>query len=156
MNKPKSKPSKPAAVVPLEVAPNQQAASSSWDVPLAVLKAAKAAGCPAFSPGGRINRTGFFAWLQTHEGEADHAVALDLAKADRQELDNEKIRAQIRLLRSRNERESRSLITMTEARAEWSRCIAIAQEEFKSLMEPDHYRVACVRWKSRCGEVLPS
>ncbi len=155
MTKPKSKPSKPIAVVALEVAANQKAASASWGVPLAILKAAKAAGCPAFSPSGRINRTGFFEWLKSHEGEAGQAVALDLAKADRQELDNEKIRAQIRLLRSRDERENRTLITMAEARSEWARCIAIAQDEFRALMDPDHYRVACIRWKSRCGEVLP-
>lgn len=154
MNKTKSKPSKPAAHVPLEVAANQKAASASWNVPLAVLKAAKAGGCKAFSPGGRIKRAEFFAWLRTHEGEAEQAVALDLAKADRQELENEKIRAQIRLLRSRDDRESRTVIPMEEAVAEWSRALSILESEYKSLMDPEHFRVAQTRAKSRIGEVL--
>jgi hypothetical protein len=152
--KPKTK-SKPATAEPLEIAPNQSAASASWDVPLAVLKAAKSQGCKAFSPGGRINRQEFFSWLKTHEADADQAVALDLEKAERAELELQKLRAQIRLLRSRNERETRETIPIAEACAEWGRAVAIAQEECQILMDDrDRYRVFCERWKSRVGSMF--
>lgn len=147
------KKTKPTAE-PLEIAPNQTAAAASWDVPLAVLKAAKAAGCKAFSPGGRVNRKDFFAWLKTHEAEAQGAVALDLEKAERAELEKEKLRAQIQLLRSRNDRETRELIPFGEACGEWARAIAIDQEEAKNLMGRDEYRVWCIRSKTRIGEVF--
>jgi hypothetical protein len=151
--KTKSK-TKPAAV-PLEIAPNQSAAAASWDVPLAVLKAAKAAGCKAFSAGGRINRTEFFEWLKTHESEAQGAVAVDLEKAERGELEKEKLRAQIILLRSRNDRESRESIPIAEACGEWARAVSIMQEEAKNLMDsPELYRVFCERSKSRTGEMF--
>ncbi len=155
MNKRTKSVSKPTAAEPLEIASSQAAASASWNVPLAILKASKASGCAAFSPGGRINRQEFFAWLKNHEAEAGQAVALDLEKAERAELEKEKLRAQIRLLRSRDDRENRTLITMAEAVAEWSRALSILEEEYKSLMEPEHFRVAQIRAKSRIGEVLP-
>ena len=152
--KPKTK-SKPAATELLEIAPNQSAAAASWDVPLAVLKAAKGAGCKAFSPGGRINRQEFFAWLKTHEAEAGQAVELDLQKAERAELEKERLRAQIILLRSRNDRETRTTIPIQEAREETARALAILQEEYRQLMEPGLYRSACIKAKARTGEVFP-
>ncbi len=150
--KAKSEP-KPTAAAPLEIAPNQKAASASWDVPLAVLKAAKAAGCIAFSPGGRINRQEFLAWLKTHEAEAGQAVAMDLAKAEKAELEKEKLRAQIRLLRSKDDRETRTVIPIETAKAEWTRAVAIIQEEAALFMEKEAYHTFCVRVKSRIGEM---
>ena len=152
--KPKPTP-KPAAAEPLEIAPNQKAASASWDVPIAVLRTAKAAGCKAFSPGGRIHRKDFFAWLEVNAAEAEQAVAVDLEKLEKSELEKEKIRAQIRLLNSRNERETRTVIPLAEAQSEWSRAAAIFQEEIRLLMDPQHYRVAVTRAKTRIGEMFP-
>jgi hypothetical protein len=143
-----------ATAEPLDIAPNQKAASASWNVPLAVLKAAKAAGCKAFSAGGRVNRKDFLEWLAANSKDAEQAVALDLAKADKQELEAEKIRAQIRLLNSRNERETRTVISLVEAQAEWARAASIFQEEVRQLMEPEHYRVAVTRAKTRIGEMF--
>jgi hypothetical protein len=141
------------ATVP-EIAENQKSAAALWGIPVPVQKLAKSQGCNAFKSG-RVHRKPLLEWVKQHAGESEKAVALDLEKAERAELELERLRVQIRLLRSRNERENRTLITMEEARSEWARCIAIAQDEFRALMDPDHYRVACIRWKSRCGEVLP-
>lgn len=152
--KPKTTPLKPAATAPLETAENQKAASAAWDVPLAVLKAAKAAGCAAFKSG-RVHREEFFEWLAKHEGTAAEAEALDLKKAEKAELEKERLRAQIVLLRSRNDRETRTTIPMEEAREETARALAILQEEFRQLMDPVLYRVACVKAKSRTGEIFP-
>jgi len=152
--KPKTTPPKPAAAVPLEIAENQKAAAAAWNVPLAVLKLAKAQGCTAFKSG-RVHRQEFFAWLKTHEAEAGQAVELDLQKAERAELEKERLRAQIILLRSRNDRETRTTIPIQEAREETARALAILQEEYRQLMEPDLYRAACIKAKARMGEVFP-
>jgi hypothetical protein len=42
-----------------------------------------------------------------------------------------------------------------EAKAEYARAFGIIEEEAKSLMEPDHYRIFIDRCKSRIVEVLP-
>ena len=146
--------SKPTAPEPLELAENQKSAAALWGIPVPVQKLAKSQGCSAFKSG-RVHRKPLLEWVKRHAAESEQAVSLDLAKANKQELELEKLRAQIRLLTSRDDREKRDLITMTEARSEWSRALAIGQEEAKGLMESDVYRVFCVRWKSRCGEVLP-
>ena len=147
-------PSKPAATEPLEIAENQKAAAAAWKIPLAVLKAAKAAGCTAFKSG-RVHRAEFFEWLAKHEETAAEAEALDLKKAEKAELEKERLRAQIVLLRSRNDRETRTTIPMEEAREETARALAILQEEFKALMDPALYRAACIKAKARTGEVFP-
>jgi hypothetical protein len=151
--KPKTK-SKPAATEPLEIAENQKAAAAAWNVPIAVLKLAKSQGCTAFKSG-RVHRGEFLDWLKNHEAEAGQAVAVDLEKAERGELEKEKLRAQIILLRSRNERESRESIPVAEACAEWGRAVAIIQEECQILMDDrDRYRVFCERIKSRIGSMF--
>jgi hypothetical protein len=152
--KPKSK-TKPAAAEPLEIAENQKAAAAAWNVPIAVLKLAKSQGCTAFKSG-RVHRGEFLDWLKNHEAEAGQAVALDLAKAEKGELEKERLRAQIILLRSRNDRETRTTIPIQEAREETARALAILQDEYRQLMEPDLYRAACIKAKSRMGEVFPA
>lgn len=153
--KTKTTPPKPAAAAPLEIAENQPAAAAAWNVPLPVLKLAKSQGCPAFKSG-RVHRGEFFDWLKSHEADAETAVAADLAKADKQELEKERLRAQITLLRSRNDREIRTTIPIEVAREETARALAILQEEFRQLMEPALYRAACIKARSRTGEVFPA
>jgi hypothetical protein len=145
-----SKPNKPLAI-----APNIKAAFASWGVPVAVLKAAKAQGCDAFSPGGRIDRAKFMQWLNDNSQAADTAVDIDLKKADKTELESERLRAQIVWQRLKNDRESKTTISRAEAVEAWARAMSILQEEFRQLMEPERYAIACERAKMRIAELLP-
>ena len=133
-----------------EYVESMKTGSARWGIPVAVMKIAKAAGCDAFA-GSRIKRPELEKWIAenpkaTEEGEM---VATE-AELKRRKLQNEVTLGDVKI-----DIAKRNLITMAEARAEWSRAMSILQEEFKNLMEPDHYRVACERAKSRCGEVLP-
>jgi hypothetical protein len=136
-------------------APNQSAAASAWGVPIAVLRAAKAAGCDAFTTSGRIHREPFMAWLKSNSDEATTAAEIDISKAEKTELEKERLRAQIILLRSKNDREQNTVILRTTAVTEWARSMAILQEEFKLLMDDEKYAIACDRAKSRIGEMFP-
>lgn len=146
------KPTKPAAVP--EIAENQKAASSAWGIPVSVLKAAKASGCPAFQ-GSRVHRQPLLAWLRLNASAAATATAADIARADKQELELVKLRAQARLLVSKADLSEEVVIPKEAAKAEWARAMAVVEEEAKSLMESDHYRIFVDRCKSRIGEVLP-
>ena len=149
--KPKPKSEKPAAE-PLEIAENQKAASASWKIPMAVLKLAKSLGCPAFKSG-RVHRKEMLQWIEDHEAEAADAVAVDIEKADKVELEKEKLRAQVALLKAKLAREENETIPRTEAAEEWQRAVSIIQDEAKQLMDRDMYRVFCDRTKARIGNL---
>ena len=132
------------------VAQSMVQAESFWGISRNVMKIAKAKGCPAFIEH-RVHRDPLLKWIE----ENPDAVTKGEGTTELAELKRQKTQAEVELLRVKIDMQKRDLIPMAEARAEWSRAMSILQEEFKNLMEPDHYRVACERAKSRCGEVLP-
>jgi hypothetical protein len=124
------------------------------ELPLAVLRAAKAAGCKAFR-GGRVYRAPLVEWLKSNQSEIETAQSTDLAKMDKAEVELEKARAQCRMFIAKADAMERVVIPKDEAKAEYARAFGIIEEEAKSLMEPDHYRIFIDRCKSRIVEVLP-
>lgn len=133
-------------------APNQSAAASAWGIPIAVLRAAKAAGCEAFTTSGRIHREPFMAWLAENSDQANTATAVDLEKAEKSELEREKLKSQIALLRSRNEREERVVIQRDFVKQAWAAALSLIQEEARmSINDDDRYRVFCERIQAGLG-----
>ena len=134
-----------------DTAQSMSQAESIWGIPKNILRVAKASGCPAFVEH-RIHRDALLKWLDENPDTATKGETI----SDASELKRQKLQAEVDLLRVKIDMQKRDLITMAEARAEWSRALSIGQEEAKNLMESDVYRVFCERWKSRCGEVLPT
>jgi hypothetical protein len=134
-----------------DTAQSMSQAASIWGIPKNILRVAKASGCPAFVEH-RIHRDALLKWLDENPDTATKGETI----SDASELKRQKLQAEVELLRVKIDMQKRDLITMAEARAEWSRALSIGQEEAKNLMESDVYRVFCERWKSRCGEVLPT
>lgn len=151
MSKPKTKTASPAP--PLEIAENQQAAAAAWSIPVAVIKAAKAAGCRAFQ-GSRIHRAPLVDWIRRNAATADRATADDISKASKEELELIRLRAQTRVLVSKADALDRVSISKEEAKAGFARGVAIVEEEAQALMEPDHYRIFIDRCKTRIGNVI--
>jgi hypothetical protein len=139
----------------IKIAPSLKSASAAWNIPLAVLKAAKADACPAFTPNGRVKHDELMEWIKQNSDQATTAAEVDISKAEKTELEKERLRAQIILLRSKNDREQNTVILRTTAVTEWARSMAILQEEFKQLMDDEKYAIACDRAKSRIGEMFP-
>ncbi len=132
------------------VAQSMKQAAALWGISLSTLKVAKNAGCPAFVQS-KIYRDELIKWLEANPDTATKGEAI----SDAAELKRQKLQAEVDLLRVKIDMQKRDLITMAEARAEWTRALAIDAEEAKLLLEPDAYRVWCERTKSRLGEVLP-
>jgi hypothetical protein len=150
---PKTKPTPAKSPTPPpepQVCDSLRAAAGAWQIPISVLKASKASGCPAFV-NGRIHREPLMQWLRDNRPKVDEAEKLDIAKADRAALETERIRAQVRLLCAKADLQERLVILRTEAVAEWTRAMSIVQEEYRMLMEPDCYRIACQRARLRVG-----
>ena len=147
-NKPKTK--QPATVP--TVAENQKAAAKLWEIPLSVIRAAKSVGCGAFV-GSRVHREPLLEWLRDNSAAAAGAAAADIEKADKQALELQRLRAVTRLAIAKADQADRLTILRSEAKDEWARAIGILEQEFSSLMEADHYRIAIVRAKSRIGQL---
>lgn len=148
-SKPKSKPSAP---VP-EIAESMKAAAVLWGVPLPALRAAKESGCQAFR-GARVFRTPLFEWLQLNQDVAGEAVAVDVAKASKAELEVEKLRAQTTFCITKNLMLNRTIILRDEAKAEWARALGILESEYQQLMDPELFAIAQRRAQLRIRSVL--
>lgn len=149
--KPTTKPSTSSSAP--EIAENQQSAAAKWGIPIAIIRAAKAAGCSGFQ-GSRVHRTPLVAWIASNAAAATAAQALDMSKATKQELEEERLRQQCRILKSKADLSESELILKTTAKDEFARALGIIQEEARGLMERDHYRVFIERSKARIGSVL--
>jgi hypothetical protein len=148
----KSKLPKPAVKIP-EIAESMKSATALWGIPAAVLRSAKASGCGAFK-GARVFRTPLLEWLKANQAVAGEAVKIDIAKANRGELEVEKLRAQTAMFILRTQMLDRTLILRTEATAEWSRAVSILEQEYRAFLEPAHFAVAQNRAKLRIGNLL--
>ena len=137
-----------------EIALAMKEATVRWGIPSAVLKAAKLDGCPAFEKSGRIYKTPLMAWIEKNSDKAAAATEMDLRKADKHALEEERLRQQILLLKAKHEREQGNVIPRDLARAEWTRAAAIFQEEAKMLMEKDLYRTWIERCKTKIGNLM--
>lgn len=153
--KSKTKTTKPTTkpAPPPEIAESMKAASVLWGIPVAVLRAAKAAGCQGFK-GARVFRSQLMAWLKANSDVADQATAASLDQASKAELEMARLRAQTRLAISKADAADRVVILKTEALAEWSRAAAIVEEEYRAFLEPQEFAVAQRRAKLRIGNLL--
>jgi hypothetical protein len=147
----KHKPTPPPTNPP-EVCDSLRAAAGAWSIPIAALRLAKSSGCPGFV-NGRVHRGPVMAWLRQNSDVAEQAAAGDLEKCTRAELEFARLKAQTRLAISRADAADKLTIPRDEAKAEWARAVSIFEQEFSSLMEPDHYRIAISRCKARIGSL---
>ena len=136
----------------LLVAETVRQASQTWNIPLQVLKIAKAHDCPAFV-GHRIHRGKLVRWISENEGLIAEAVESEASESDIGQLRAEKLRVEVRILNAKFEREQETVISKTSAKGEWARAVGIFCDEAKALMEPEHFRVFCERTRSRIGDL---
>ena len=134
-----------------DIADSMKQAESLWEIPIAVMRAAKNAGCPAFEKS-RVHRKALLEWLETNP----QIVAAGADAGSKAELENEKLRVQIDTLKKRHAKEAGLLIPRAKAESEWATCAAIVQEEAKALMDRDHYRIWIDRILARLANVLPT
>ena len=142
-------PGRPRTFVEEDSSESMKIAESKWGIPIGVLKVAKAAGCPAFV-GHRIFRPALVQWLAdnpeiTKEGNE---------KTTEAELKRKKLQNEVTLGDFKIANESKKTIPRDEAKNEWARGMAIVQDEAKSLMERDHYRVFVERCRDRIGNII--
>ncbi|MCX6875390.1 MAG: hypothetical protein NTW21_16520 [Verrucomicrobia bacterium] len=132
--KSKAKPGTP------EIAENQKSAAAMWGIPIEVQRAAKARGCQAFKSG-RVHRKPLLAWIKRN---AAALAAVEKAAGERRsdaDLKRERLAIQIEHAQFSLQKD-KGLYTLTAAaQADWLTAAAIYQEEAKSLMERDHYRI---------------
>ena len=133
-----------------EVAESMKSASALWGIPAAVLKAAKAAGCPAFRQQ-RVHRKPLVEWLREHPETAGEGERI----AGEAELRRRRLAAQIELLELNVARAKGEVIDRAYAQEEWSRAASICQAEARLLLEADAYRIWVTRVKDRIGQILP-
>ena len=134
-----------------EYVESMKVAAAKWGIPVPVMKIAKAAGCDAFC-GSRIKRPELERWLkQNPKASEEGEMAATEAELKRRKLQNEVTLGDVKI-----DIQKRNLIPLAEAVAEWSRALSILESEYKSLMDPEHFRVAQTRAKSRVGKVFPS
>ena len=132
-----------------DIADSMKQAESIWGIPLAVQKAAKNAGCPAFERS-RVHRKALLEWLEKNP----QIVEAGGAKGSEAELKRERLAVQIDHARLKFDREKGVLIPLAEAQESWATCAAIVQEEAKALMERDHYRIFIERIQARLGKLI--
>ena len=129
-------------------------AAELWKIPVAIQRAAKAAGCPAFA-GQRVHREPLLTWLGAHP-EIEQAVAAgERDRADLAALKIRRLAAQVATLRTQVGRESGTLVSKASIVAEYAQATAIFQEEARALLPADDYRTWCVRCKERIGSLEP-
>lgn len=134
-----------------DIADSMKQAESIWGIPIAVMRAAKNAGCPAFEKS-RVHRKALLEWLETNP----QIVAAGADAGSKAELEKEKLRVQIDTLKTRHAKETGILISRAKAESEWATCAAIVQEEAKLLMDRDHYRIWIDRIIARLSNVMPT
>lgn len=137
-----------------KIAMNMKQAEVVFGVSKAVQKLAKENGCTAFKAQ-RVHRDPLLQWVKDNPQLVAKAEAAANDTRDHAELKRQKLAAEVTLLDAKVDSIARTTISRDEAKSEWARALAIIQEEAKSLMEPDPYRIFCERIKAKIGEVLP-
>ena len=92
----KTKKTNPKAAKASRLFDSMSQAASAMELPTELLKRAKARGCPAFRPGGRVDEVGLREWLAAHGDEiteGDTKLSLQI----------EKLREEVRKLRLVND-----------------------------------------------------
>ena len=130
-------------------APSMRAARTQWGISMPILKAAKAAGCPAFKSG-RVNRVQLMRWVRANPRAVAEAEQATRQKAGFDELRRQKLQAEVALLSSRNKRMIAAYISLDLAREVWAECWQVCIESAEGLLEADMLRV----WKERCQSRL--
>jgi len=136
-----------------EIAQNQGQAAKLFGVSIAVQRAAKLAGCDAFR-GARVHRTPLLKWIAAHKQIAADADAAAKDKGSEAELRRERLAVQIERLRFDLEVAQGKYTLTTVYQEVWAQDCAIIQEEAKTLMERDKFRVFIDRIKARIQSVI--
>jgi len=129
-------------------APSMRAARTQWGISMPILKAAKAAGCPAFKSG-RVNRVQLMRWVRANPRAVAEAEQATRQKAGFDELRRQKLQAEVALLKSKHKRLIASYILIEVAREVWAECEAICFESAVDLLDLDMFRILKERCQSR-------
>ena len=131
------------------IAPSMRAARTQWGISMPILKAAKAAGCPAFRSS-RVNRVELLRWIRQNPGPVSKAQSAAAEKTATDELRRQKLIVEISILRERVRRNESDFIAIDLAREVWQECEAICFECAVDLLDSDFLRVL----KERCASRL--
>ena len=132
-----------------DVAQSIKQAAALWGIPKATMLIAKNAGCRAFVQH-RVHREPLLKWL----AENPEASAEGDSKTSEAELKRKKLQNEVTLGELKIANENKKTILREKAKEEWSRAVAIVQEEAKMLMDKQIYRVFIDRIKSKIGNIL--
>lgn len=130
------------------VAASMKQAAKIWEIPLAAIKLAKAAGCPGFERQ-RVHRAPLLKWL------VDHPEALAQAQklADTAQLKTEKLRLEVAHLTHKHKLEIENSFPVDEFKTNCKELVEIIHEEAAKLLENDMFRIFSERVKSRLSEL---
>ena len=130
--------------VPTNIAENMKAASTLWEIPMHIIKAAKAKGCPAFKQQ-RVYRDALIQWLKDNPEVMNGGDE----SAGESELKRRKLLVQIQAIEYKLEKDKGEQVSISTVKEEWARGLAIVFEEAKQLMDQEIYQVFTTRCKAK-------
>ena len=136
-----------------DIAPSMRAARTQWGISMPILKAAKAAGCPAFRSS-RVHRVELLRWIRANPGPVSKAQAVATEKTATDELKRQKLVVEISILKEKVRRNESDFIAINLTREVWQECEAICFECAVDLLDPDFLRVMRERCASRLATPL--
>ncbi|MCX6879864.1 MAG: hypothetical protein NTW21_39575 [Verrucomicrobia bacterium] len=135
-----------------DIAQNMAQAETLFGVPKHIQKLAKSRGCDAFH-GQRVHKKPLLAWVRKNAKLVAATVA-DLertaaSKSELAELKRQKMALEVAGLEFNLDKDKSKYTLTAAAQADWLTASAIYQEEAKSLMERDHFRIYVDRVHAR-------
>lgn len=121
---------------PPAIAQNMTQAETLFGIPKAIQRASKRAGCEAFRAQ-RIHREPLLAWVEANPQIVAEIEAATAKSSDLAEIRLAKLRAEIRLLTSKDERLQAECIPTKAAESEWRRACRIIFAELVARIGPD-------------------
>ena len=129
-------------------------AAAAWGIPVAVLRAAKSAGCPAFR-NKRVHRE-VVEWLETHPEVSAQVDRAAREKSELEALRRRRLELQVERLELQAARENGSMVSRERVKSAYAKAVAAVLEEAALLLSPEDCRVFCIRTKARIAEPAPN
>ena len=133
-----------------KIAQSMKQAQAFWDIPVSLMKIAKAAGCSAFVEH-RIHRDELLQWIKDNPEagkEGDDGSTME-------QLKRKELIAKVQLLQLKCAKEDGTSIAKEDARQDWARALSVIQEEARNLInDDDRYRIFCERIKHGVGNLI--